>query len=331
MRKFSIVVPVYKAEAYLEECVESILAQTYRNFELILIDDGSPDSCPAMCDKYAEKDVRVRVLHKSNGGCVSARKLGVEQSTGQYVFTVDSDDYISEDCLALLNDTAERYDPDIIKLNFRRFSESSTFDYNNKFQDKYFAGESINEVKDSFLYDKQKKGINFGCAAFGTCSTVAKRELMRMYQSSVPDDITMGEDLAVTAPMIFNAESIYFLSGIQYFYRNTPGSMVNSFDDKAFKRLEMLVRYLFENVPERYFNSIRVYTAELTLESISKAAMHYEKKDFDSYLHAQLSEYLAAIAERAKIERFTLKDGVKLAMLKTKNYKWLYALMRRKG
>ncbi len=331
MIKFSIVVPVYKAEDYLEECVESILSQTYKNFELILIDDGSPDRCPEICDNYAANDNRVKVLHKSNGGSISARKLGIEQSTGQYVFTVDSDDYISADCLALLSDVVERYSPDIIKLNFRRFSENFTFDYYNKFQDKYFAGESSNEVKDSFLYDKQKRGINFGCAAFGTCSTVAKRELMLTYQSSVPNDITMGDDLAVTAPMIFNAESIYFMGGIQYFYRNTPGSIVNSFDEKAFQRLEILVRYLFENVPERYFNCVCVYTAEMVLHTISKYSKYYTQKEYVNNLRTKLSDYLLNVSSRAKVYRLTLKDGIKLAMLKTKNYKLLYALMKRKG
>lgn len=90
----SVIVPVYKTEAYLPECIESILNQTYENFELILIDDGSPDSCPAICDTYAKKDPRIIVIHKENGGVSSARNEGIRQSRGKYLIFVDSDDYL---------------------------------------------------------------------------------------------------------------------------------------------------------------------------------------------------------------------------------------------
>lgn len=91
----SIIVPIYKVEKYLKECVDSILAQTYQNFELILVDDGSPDSCPAMCDEFAKQDSRVVVIHKENGGLSDARNAGLDIAKGEYIGFVDSDDYIS--------------------------------------------------------------------------------------------------------------------------------------------------------------------------------------------------------------------------------------------
>lgn len=90
----SVIVPVYKVETYLDQCVQSILAQTYRNLEIILVDDGSPDGCPAMCDAYARQDSRVRVIHQKNGGLSAARNAGMDIMTGQYFGFVDSDDYI---------------------------------------------------------------------------------------------------------------------------------------------------------------------------------------------------------------------------------------------
>lgn len=93
--KFSIIVPVYKVQAYLPECVDSILAQTYRDFELILVDDGSPDNCPQMCDNYAQSDLRVKVIHKENGGLSSARNAGIRAAEGAYLLFIDSDDYWS--------------------------------------------------------------------------------------------------------------------------------------------------------------------------------------------------------------------------------------------
>ena len=107
--KISVIVPVYKVEPYLRRCVDSILAQTHKNLEVILVDDGSPDGCPAICDEYAAKDSRVKVIHKENGGVSSARNAGLDTATGDYIGFVDSDDWIEpdmyEDLLGALKET----------------------------------------------------------------------------------------------------------------------------------------------------------------------------------------------------------------------------------
>ena len=91
----SIIIPVYKVEKFLDECVKSVVAQTYRNLEILLVDDGSPDDCPAMCDAWATRDPRVRVIHKSNGGLSDARNAGIAQATGSYIYFADSDDAVA--------------------------------------------------------------------------------------------------------------------------------------------------------------------------------------------------------------------------------------------
>lgn len=98
----SVIVPVYKVEPYLDRCVESIVNQTYSNLEIILVDDGSPDDCPRMCDGWAEKDSRIRVIHKENGGVSDARNVGIALATGEYLAFVDSDDYIAENMYEIL-------------------------------------------------------------------------------------------------------------------------------------------------------------------------------------------------------------------------------------
>lgn len=92
--KVSVIVPIYKVESYLDQCVQSIVDQTYKNLEIILVDDGSPDHCPIVCDAWAEKDSRIRVIHKENGGFSSARNVGLDAATGDYIQFVDSDDWI---------------------------------------------------------------------------------------------------------------------------------------------------------------------------------------------------------------------------------------------
>lgn len=96
-KKISIIVPVYKVEQYLDRCINSIIHQTYENLEIILVDDGSPDKCPEMCDCWSKKDTRIKVIHKENGGLSDARNAGLKQATGEYVLYVDSDDYIDLD------------------------------------------------------------------------------------------------------------------------------------------------------------------------------------------------------------------------------------------
>lgn len=125
--KISVIVPVYKVEKYLAECIESVLAQTFRDFELILVDDGSPDDCGKICDDYAARDSRVRVFHKENGGVTSARRLGVERSRADWITFVDADDIIFPNALAdLLNivETEEKSgDPvDLAQMGIVRFS-----------------------------------------------------------------------------------------------------------------------------------------------------------------------------------------------------------------
>lgn len=116
----SVIVPVYKVEAYLSRCVDSILCQTFRDIEVILIDDGSPDRCGNMCDGYAKQDRRVHVIHKSNGGLSSARNAGLEQTHGRFISFVDSDDWIDADMLELLYNTLQRHNAQIAECSYRR-------------------------------------------------------------------------------------------------------------------------------------------------------------------------------------------------------------------
>lgn len=109
MPEISVIVPVYKAEQYLERCVKSILEQTYQNFELILVDDGSPDGSPILCDKWAEKDSRVHVIHKKNGGASSARNAGLKNARGNWITFADSDDWLDKTTLKTLYDLAKKY------------------------------------------------------------------------------------------------------------------------------------------------------------------------------------------------------------------------------
>lgn len=127
----SVIVPIYNVEDYLDRCVESIINQTYKNLEIILVNDGSPDNCPQMCDDYAKKDSRIKVVHKKNGGLSDARNAGMKVATGEYVSFIDSDDYISLDFYETLLQTMVDNNSDIVECSVVKFYENSNFDKYN--------------------------------------------------------------------------------------------------------------------------------------------------------------------------------------------------------
>ena len=154
MPLFSIIIPVYKVEKYINECVDSILLQDYKDFEIILVDDGSPDSCPEICDNFSNQDERVKVIHKENGGLSEARNYGIKESKGEYLIFIDSDDYWEgtshlSNIAAIINKDA---DIDTVLLKFKLFYEDS----NTFFENKIDHSISIADSPDETLYNLVK-------------------------------------------------------------------------------------------------------------------------------------------------------------------------------
>ena len=121
---FSVLVPVYNTSEYLAECMDSILSQSFRDFEVVLLDDGSTDNSGQLCDEYAQKDDRVRVIHKQNEGLMMTRRRGFKEAKGDYFICVDSDDYIAPNLLESVVKAIDRYEPDMVMYNFQYFSDS---------------------------------------------------------------------------------------------------------------------------------------------------------------------------------------------------------------
>lgn len=170
MEKISVIIPIYKVEQYIDECVESIIKQTYKNLEIILVDDGSPDGCPQMCDEWARKDERIRVVHKKNGGLSSARNAGLDVATGEYISFVDSDDFIALDALQNLYDRfLESEGIGIVSGMIYRYQDGKTCNFK---QDWILKDEKIISAKDFLLEAMSQK------TSYTVWNKLYKREIL---------------------------------------------------------------------------------------------------------------------------------------------------------
>ena len=148
----SVVIPIYDVEDYLDRCLESVTAQTYRNLDIVLVDDGSPDDCPAMCDRWAERDTRIRVVHKPNGGLSSARNAGLDIASGDYVTFVDSDDWLERDAIETLWAWMEREGCDVVMGGTAKtFDDGTVVEVDSSLPARAYSSE---EALDAFLYHR---------------------------------------------------------------------------------------------------------------------------------------------------------------------------------
>ena len=230
----SVVIPVYNVEQYLPRCVESVFAQTLRDIEIILVDDGSPDGCGAMCDAYAKEDPRVKVVHKQNGGLASARNAGMDVMTGEYLFFLDSDDWIDPDGLERLLALAKEYDVDFVRFRAMRTG------WPGHPEDMPAVLEDAREIPGGF-YDRKRivsdvfpklfatNAITMG-AITGACTSLYAVRFLNDNKLRFSDDVQFSEDIIFSARVVRAAQSFYYLEeGGIYRYWYNPASISKSF------------------------------------------------------------------------------------------------------
>lgn len=219
MPRLSIIVPVYKVEPYIHKCVDSILMQTYTDFELILVDDGSPDRCGKICDDYAKKDKRISVIHKENGGLSDARNFGIEAAKGEIIGFIDSDDTVDENMYKSMIDYMDENQLDAVCADTYIVRNE-----NKRFNPRYSADKI-------WSHDEAIDEILSGRLDNAACNKIYKR--------SVIADIRypkgrIYEDVATTYKFIFNCQKVGYMSRPFYNYYKRKGSIVTSaFNSKS--------------------------------------------------------------------------------------------------
>lgn len=237
----SIIVPVYKTEKYIHQCVKSILSQTYTNFELILVDDGSPDNCGTICDEYASNDSRIVVIHKENGGVSSARNAGLDIAKGKYITFVDSDDWLHQDFLLEGINACNTYDLDIYCSGFTRV-------YPDKRQQDSIITKPILSYTDALSQEEMVILLQRSYIATSTCKLI-RRDLLLHHRFDI--NLIWGEDLLFIFELLEQHLKIYAVPRIDYFYRSGHENATSSVSLKKCQNINQVYTKLYSLIEER--------------------------------------------------------------------------------
>lgn len=229
--KISVVIPVYKVEKYIHQCIDSVLAQTLQEIEILLVDDGSPDRCGEICDQYAERDSRIKVIHKENGGLMSAWKAGMKLATGKYIGFVDSDDWIDRDMFERMYEKATQYNAEIVVCGLvREFDNHSERDEINWNSGVYYKTDIVEKIYPKLINDGNFLGRGISPNRF---TKIFLAHLVNENLQYCFEDISYGEDMHLMFSAFADVNTVYIISEYYpYHYRINAESITGSYNPK---------------------------------------------------------------------------------------------------
>ncbi len=297
MPLLSVIVPVYKVEKYIKRCVDSILNQSYKDFELILVDDGSPDNCGKICDEYELIDKRIIVVHKKNGGLSDARNAGIEIMKGQYVTFIDSDDFIHKETFSTLMENIEKENADISICSFLRTSD-------NVFET------SIS--KDYTIYSGKESVIQMYVNPESICFITAWGKI---YKSSLFKNIRypkgkLHEDEFTTYKLLYSSKRVVFTNNKFYFYYINPESIIQSLiSERNLDSLEAMVERtaFFEALNE---TQLANYTKLSIVSNISYSYQRLSREKKSKNSKELKKRYLSYLDKSFEKDYISSKKGI---------------------
>jgi len=318
---FSVIVPVYKVEKYLTAAIESVLNQTFSDFELILVDDGSPDRCPEICDSYKEKDNRIKVIHKENGGLASARRAGIKEASGEYVFNLDSDDLIEGDTL----ECAHRYicetGCDIVSFSYRWVKGGHTV---NVTRDGLDEGLYVEEDIEKYIYPRLLMDKDMNHMSYYLSGKAVRRELITPHQLGVSETISLGEDLCCVLPCYLHAKSVYISKKEAYLYTVREDSMSKEFNTRQIQLVENVINEIKKNKAEKiadFEEQLCRYSAFMCFTVLAAAAEGNHFKSIKAIKENIASSCHGERIQRAEFQNISLKSKISIFLMKRKSYK----------
>ena len=284
----SVVLPIYNVEMYLERCIESIVNQTYKNLEIILVDDGSPDHCPQICDEWGKKDSRVRVVHKVNAGLGMARNTGIEYATGKYICFFDSDDYVKTDTIEKTVGLAEKVNADIVTFGY------SNVDNNGLVKSEYvpstvkeiFHGKEVQEELLPDMLAERKESVNKRLHMSAWASLYSMKLIKESGWKFVSEREIIAEDVYSLLVLYKSVQCVAVLSEALYFYCDNGASLTHTYRKDRYKKIEKFYIETTQKAKqlgysEKVIDRVRMPYYSFTiaaLKMISRANCSYREK-----------------------------------------------------
>lgn len=300
----SVIVPVYNAEKHLPRCIESIQNQTYKDIELILIDDGSTDTCGEICDRYAGQDRRIRVFHTENGGVSAARNRGLEEAAGEYICFVDSDDYVGRDYVRILYDSVCSCNADIAFISTLEVTKEDT---------SFITSEDRRQEFDSrSAFAEMLKGERF---TWGSPAKMYTQELARRICFPVGNSY---DDFFTNPYLLEHCNRCVYSSSIQYYYYQRENSLTHSISEKSIRLwvrgMDKLFAYVEKQYPEYMELADRSFAINVTRVVIDR--LLYDK-DYKKWADRILKKYHNHFLNSLSISSLPLKTrgGVLLFLI----------------
>lgn len=308
----SIIVPIYNVKSYLRQCLDSICAQTYRKFEVILVDDGSTDSCGRICDDYSKLDNRFKVIHKKNGGLMSAWKKGLEYANSNLIMFVDSDDWVEKNTLEILYKEYLKTKADIICCSFLHSFKDREIPDDHKVKPGYYDKKRIkNDIFPVLINDGTplSRGIRI-CR----WAKLIKKELITRNLFWTNEKITIGEDLNIMFPVIVEANSIVVLPKTYlYHYRANDASIMKKVSLDMFSKVELL--YEKEMEIANFYKGIYDFTCQIEMDFCDLSIYIFMKEYiqnnlFENFKVARQSKYYKILKKKMNIFRYKKSDRI---------------------
>lgn len=253
MNKISVIIPIYNTGIFLSECVESVRDQTLQDIEIILVDDESPDDAPKICDEYAEKDKRIKVIHKKNEGLGFARNSGLDIATGEYVIFIDSDDFIQPNMLQTLYDTAKQHDADEVRSGFIYYRDGVFTERKDVEEVTVYQGKE--QIK-QFVFDllgpkpEEKRDVKY---SMSVCVGIHKRCKIEDYNVRFTSEReTLSEDLIFDLDLFPHMNCIVCIPDCFYNYRMNPSSLTHFFSMEKYMRVHTFLKVVKERMLKFY-------------------------------------------------------------------------------
>ena len=334
MKKVTIIIPVYNVEKYLDQCINSVINQTYKNIEVILVDDGSKDRSAQICDEWVKKDNRINVIHKSNEGAGIARNVGISNASGEYVCFFDSDDYIAPNTIEKALDAVLKNNADIVLFGFYDITaqgEKKKVHIPNPQKYVYEGKEIVDELIPDLIADKRsnKKSRNLILSPWS--SLISMEPIKKTNWQFVSERDIFSEDVYSLIILLNSINKAIILPQAFYYYRENENSLTHSYLNERYNKIKnfyfssisLCKKLGYSDATIQRFDYVYINFTIAALKSLIKS-----KKDKTIFLEVVNDPILTKISKRIDLSSESINKKVFMFLIKNKKYELIYFIFR---